>query len=176
MSGPASGPGSSPYWTYTSGGTATNNIFPQEDVQNHVLYRPLEELKDEISDDLLEIRMKIKYSSTIQPSEEVQLRQKITERLNDYFYDCDPGDVDKLADLIEFKEWPQDFGVPDTLSINGKQEGPTLLILLRPKTPFVSEEAKELTRRRIKRIKAHTDSKHSIKGLSHIHSMRARKK
>lgn len=176
MSAPASGPGGSPYWTFVSR-TITDPIYRlTDDMQNHVLYKPLEELKDEMSNDLLEIRIKIKYSSTIQSSEEVQLRQKITERLYDYFYDCDPGDVDKLADLIEFKEWPEEFGVPDTLSINGKQEGPTLLILLRPKEPLISPLVVEERKKRYKKIQVHEDSKHSIKALSRIHSMKARRK
>lgn len=173
MSGPiaSSTTGSGPYWTYV---TTEGDVHTRDDT--HVLYKPLEEICDDLADDLLEIRMKIKYSTTIQPSEEIQLRDKITERLRDYFYDCDPVDVDKLITLIEFKEWPSDFGIPATLSINGKSEGPTLLILLRPKKPVMSEEGRHLVRKRCKKIKAHQDSKHSIKGLSHIHSMKARRK
>lgn len=173
MSTASSGPGS--YWTFASGTTTGGPYYP-ENPQDHVLYKPLEELKDEIAHDLLEIRVKIRYSTTIQLTEEIQLRRKIAERLYDYFYDSDPADVDKLAELIEFKEWPQDFGVPDSLSINGKLEGPTLLILLRPKPLAIPEIIKVERTKRLKKIKVHNDSRHSIKGLSHIHSMKARRK
>lgn len=166
----------SPYsWVFRTD-PASNDSWYQKNPQVHVLYKPIEELKDEITNDLLEIRMKIKYSTTIQDSEEVQLRHKIAERIYDYFYDSDPRDIDKLVELIEFKEWPQDFGVPDALSVNGKQEGPTLLILLKPVPPKVPEFVIQEKRKRYIKIDKHRDSKHSIKNLSRIHSMKARRK
>jgi hypothetical protein len=132
-------------------------------------------MKDELADDLLEIRMKIKYSTIMQDSEGIQLKDKIYKRLCEELYDSDPKDIKELVSLIEFKEWPLDFGHPDSATpiVNGKGEGPTYIIILRPRIPV--EDVVNIEKRRIKRFRDQ-ESRTNIKNLSRLHSMKARRK